>query len=372
MCPHLMIRARLAAMSRVRFLAFAGVILLGSLGSSGFGVGVAHAQDQASPDGLPSAADPAGNPENPVDLEKARGHYRNAEAAMASGEYARAATEYQAAFDASKDPVLHYKIGDAHERAGDCQKAIDSYRAYLAQGTPDEQFKATTEQRMARCSAILANQGTAGATGDAANTEAGGTTASNPTASNPGVPDPTAGAAGDPGTSNDPTAGPTAGLTGGSDGAAGAGSGDVSPTFADSRTSWQRDAGWIAVGVAVALVSTGGVLAVSANSREEDLQNLIDFRDILTGEPQDFSGNTQARYEELREEGKDLDTYSTIAFVAAGAAVASAVTFFILDATSGNSGGGPEIISSSRSGVRIVPRVGSPKDGIGATASWRF
>ena len=352
-------------MSRVRLLALAGAVIV--ISGVAWGPGVALAQD---PNAAGDPAGSAGSPAAPVDLEKARAHYRNAEVAMASGEYARAAREYQAALAASQDPVLYYKIGDAHERAGDCQKALDSYRAYLDQGKPDEQFRSMTEQRIARCTAILVGQDTEQNTGQGTGQ-----------GSDQGIGD---------------SAGASAGATGGSgaqsgDGAGtqvtdgdgppeigsgmGAGSGDALPSFADSSGSWQRDAGWIAIGVAVALTSTGGVLAVSANSREEDLQNLIDFRDILTGEPQDFAGNTRARYEELIQEGEDLNTYSTIAFVAAGAAVASAVTFFILDARSGRSGGGPEIIAGardSRPGVQIVPRVGTPEDGIGASALWKF
>jgi hypothetical protein len=115
----------------------------------------------------------------------------------------------------------------------------------------------------------------------------------------------------------------------------------------------------------VALLTTGAVLGLSASSREEDLENLIGFRNA-SGDPARFEGNTQSRYEDLIAEGEDYSTFATVAFIGAGVAAVVATGFFVLDARSG--GDANETGASSRSLIPVVTSDG----GLGLAAGWEF
>lgn len=99
----------------------------------------------------------------------------------------------------------------------------------------------------------------------------------------------------------------------------------------EEEPSWQRTAAWSSVGIAVALLTTGAVLGLSAASREEDVDNLIEFRDA-EGQPAIYTGATRERYRDLISEGDRLESLAVVAFAASGVAVASAALFFVLDA----------------------------------------
>ncbi|MCG8420670.1 MAG: hypothetical protein MJE77_22350 [Proteobacteria bacterium] len=319
------------------------------------------------------AQDPAGN----VDLEKAREHYRNAETALQSGDPATAATEYEAAYQHSRDPVLFYKIGSAHQQAGNCQRALEYFERYLAEANPDEKFKSMTEQHKAECNAPTGSGDSAlPGPGDSALPGPGDSALPGPGDSAlPGPGDlPAAGAGGEiPGGAVPDGQTPAQPRSAAEPGQVQAGAdqpipgstgdaGDKPPTFVEQEPSWQRSVAWISVGMAVALASAGSVLALQASSREEDLENLINFRDT-DGNPRDFSGNTSQRYQELIDEGNDLNTYSTIAFAAAGVAAVTAAVFLVLDAFADS---GEKLPATSR--LLIVPTESSISAGLG----WEF
>ncbi len=99
------------------------------------------------------------------------------------------------------------------------------------------------------------------------------------------------------------------------------------------------------------------MLALSAGSREEDIQNLLDFRD-QEGRPATYTGATSDRYRDLVDEGDRLERLSVVALAATGAAAAASALFFVLD---GMSAGGD---GSAAAG--LAPSV-SPQ---GAGLSW--
>jgi hypothetical protein len=105
------------------------------------------------------------------------------------------------------------------------------------------------------------------------------------------------------------------------------------PTYADEGVRWQRTAAWISVGLAAVGVTAGAVLAASAASREDDLTQLINYRDPITGQQRAFSGTTKDDYQAKIDEGNRLSNFATAAFIGAGVFAAAAVTFFVLDAT---------------------------------------
>jgi tetratricopeptide (TPR) repeat protein len=68
--------------------------------------------------------------------KKARAHALQAKAYFDAGDYARAAEQYQAAYDLDKRPTRLYNIAVCHEKGGDRAKALDMYRRYL-EADPD-------------------------------------------------------------------------------------------------------------------------------------------------------------------------------------------------------------------------------------------
>ncbi|HEU5060339.1 MAG TPA: hypothetical protein VFU21_27600 [Kofleriaceae bacterium] len=236
------------------------------------------------------AQPPPGQP----DFAAAKQHYQAAEDASARGDHATAAREYGIAYDITKDPVLFFKIGQSYERAGDCTSAQVYYGRYLKEGNPSEEFKKKTEEAMKSC-------GQAKPPAPAGEQPAA---TAPPAATGPAV------------TDREPVGAATAGPP---------------RSLEDEEPSWQRTAAWSSVGVAIALLTTGAVLGLSAASREEDVDNLIEYRDP-EGQPATYTGATRERYNDLISEGDRLESLAVVAFAASGVAVASAVLFFVLDA----------------------------------------
>lgn len=159
-----------------------------------------------------AALAPATRAQPALDLQRAKDLYVAAETAMTEGRYPDAIRDYGAAFDLTRDPILFYKIANAHEKAGKCDVALIYYGRYLKEGRPTEQFAELTRERVRACG--------------------GG----------PPVPAP------GPGSAERPATGAT--MTG-------------------------RDRGaWLLVATSVALVTIGSVLAYASNSAESDITDL--------------------------------------------------------------------------------------------------
>lgn len=287
------------------------------------------------------------------DIEKAREHYKKATEALAIKDYAIAAREFGLAYQITKDPVLFFKIALAHDKAGDCEAALIYYGRYLREGNPSEADRADTEKRVDECKRKLGQ------------TDGGGAAAGG----------------------GDAAAGGGAAAAGGGDAAAGGGAaagGDAAdvmapdfddapptpapedrpPTFVDGGTSWQRTAAWVSVGVAVAAATTGAVLGLSASSREEDIETLIDFRDPVDGRPRAFDGEVRRQYEDFVDEGENLERWAKIAWIGAGVSAATAVVFFLVDP--GTEAGAERAPAAAA----VTPVVTG--DSVGFTAGWVF
>jgi tetratricopeptide (TPR) repeat protein len=65
--------------------------------------------------------------------KSAREHYDKAKAFQEAGRYAEAIAEYEQAHDAVPDPAFLYNIARCHHLAGERQRAIEAYEAYLAE-----------------------------------------------------------------------------------------------------------------------------------------------------------------------------------------------------------------------------------------------
>jgi hypothetical protein len=316
----------------------------------------------------PAAAEP--------DYERAKQHYQAAEKAAAAGEHALAAREYGIAYDITKDPVLFFKIGQAYDRAGDCTSAKVYYLRYLKEGKPAPEFRKRTEALVAACKNRPAAEASSGG---AAAGAAAGAPAPSPNSGSPdpqASPDATSEAAPEASTAPAPTGAPPTARA-----RAATRTGPPPPDAAASprpaRASqqrrdrveaigWERTAAWTTVGITFALGTAAAVLGLSAASREEDIDNLIDFRDP-EGQPAIYTGATRDRYQDLVDEGKKLERMSVVLLIATGGAAATAAVFFVLDGMRPDEDQGPEL-ERPRSG--LAPAVTPDGAGLSWTGSF--
>lgn len=289
------------------------------------------------------------------DYERARQAYKKAEAAFAKGEYAIAAREFGVAYEITKDPVLFYKIAEAQEKSGDCDTAVVYYGRYLREAKPDAEYQKLTQAALERC----------GVGGSTAKPDTGG---GSDTGTGTGT-----GAGADTGTGTTGTGTDTGTATGTGGGASVTGGGSPfgdddappPPHVADDEGShWKRTVGWVGVAMTVGLATTGAVLGLSAQSRQEDLKNLIDFRSAQ-GDPATFDGMIKDKYDNLVDEGQKFDKLSKVAFAAAGGTAIIATVFFILDA-----GDTPKDETTAMRTHHVTPIVGSGQVGLGV--GWEF
>jgi hypothetical protein len=95
-----------------------------------------------------------------------------------------------------------------------------------------------------------------------------------------------------------------------------------------TEPSKNKDRAWLFVGASLAFVTTGAVLAYSAESAEQDLKDLYVSNG---GEPPEFNAETKQRYDELVDEGNRYQYLSWASFgVAAGCAIGATI-FFLRD-----------------------------------------
>lgn len=247
-----------------------------------------------------SVATPARAQDRPIDYDAAKRHYQAGEEASRKGEFGEAAKRYGMAYEITKDPVLFYKIATAYDAGGDCKAAVIYYRRYLGEAKPEQRFVEKTEAKIAACEQKKQTAGSAGRSPDATAPPAGGPDSG-------GAAAPTGPVAAATDDEAPPTAGP--------------------PAFADTGTTWMESAAWGAVGTAFTFATIGGVLGLSASSREEDIENLF----ATVGEPETYEGAIKARYLDLIDEGERLEVFSYVAFGVAGAAALVAAGLFVFD-----------------------------------------
>ncbi len=311
------------------------------------------------------------------DYAKAKKAYEKATKAMKKKEWAIAAREYGVAYDITKDPVLFFNIAEANHKAGDCETALVYYGRYLKEGNPNDEYRKQTETAIAECKKKLRPPDT----GKKPPPDTGKKphdTGKKPhdTGKKPHdtgeKPHDTGERPHDTGErhhrrhdteeSGDTGMGPDQNDFGLDE------TGGHPPTLTDEKPSWQRTAAWVSVAATLAFATSGAVLGLSASSREEDIKNLISFRNA-SGDPARYEGNTSSRYQDLIDEGKQLNTYAKIMFVGTGIAAAAAATFFVLDAKSRKDSGSEA--TATAHGRRLVPIVTSD-GGLGVIAGWEF
>ncbi len=326
--------------------------------------------------GRPDAAPPDSADSADTANISAAQHYREAEAAMARGHFAAAAAAYERAFAASGDSALLFKIAEAHRGASRCERAREFYDRYLATDAPDDGMRAIAAQNRDRCGqdGIPTPNATADSAAGAIN------------AARAHAPDPVdATASGGSGTVNEPVGERASGQAG--DGSTQAPSGGNAPAgggvpdsalrpppellrASQDTPTWRESAGWISVGAATAFITAGAVLALAAESREEDIDFIVDFRDLDSEQPSQFTGEVSARYRELVREGERLERYSRISFAAAGLGAVAATVFFVLDARDSTT----EVAQSPAPAPRSIarPTIAITPGGATVLTRWEF
>tara|TARA_R110002096_G_scaffold44526_13_gene120697 strand:+ start:334769 stop:335773 length:1005 start_codon:yes stop_codon:yes gene_type:complete len=274
-------------------------------------VSTAHAQRGGAKPGAKPAPKPASAKPN---YAKAKLHYAAAEKAAAAKKWNEAAKEYGVAYEITRDPVLFFKLGNAYQLSGDCTRAVEYFERYLAEANPSEEYQSDSKSRITTCQSNMANTAKSGSgtqgSGDA-------NAASDSTGNRPLEPSMTTDANASSVTgSGDELVGPAIGVT--------------QPSFMDEEATWQQTAAWTSVGVSAAFLTASAVLGLSASSREEDIENLLSYRDA-SGRPANFDATISERYETLEDEGESLTRYSLIALGGAGVAAAAAIVFFVID-----------------------------------------
>ncbi len=266
-------------------------------------------------------AQPAGKKK--PDYKAAKKHYQNGERAVVAKKWKKAAKEFSIAYDITQDPVLFFKIANAYQMSGDCPSAITYFERYNAEAKPSEEYQRDTKKRINNCETKIA----------IANSWS--------TQDNSDTPSPM-----------DPMDDQGAGTSTAMDYA-------EQPAFVDEEVTWQKTAAWTSIGVSAAFLTAGAVLGLSAQSREEDLNTLIRFRNSAD-QPTSYDQTVSDRYKSLADEGDTLNTMSMVAFGVAGASAATAIVFFLLDDSPDESAGH----------TLISPTIG--KGSYGVNAGWEF
>ncbi len=263
-------------------------------------------------------------PDKSTDYAAAKRHYTAAEKAVGDKDWNLAAKEYGIAYEITHDPVLFFKLGNAYQSSGDCTRAVEYLERYLSEAKPSEEYQLDAKARIAACHATGTANAESASTVQSSGEAAPTTDAAGNRPLEPSLTEENTSIASDVTATGDELASPQLGDTANS---------SNEPSFMEEEVTWQQTAGWTSMGVSVAFLTASAVLGLSANSREEDIENLLSYRDA-GGRPTSYEDTVSERYETLADEGDALSRMSLIALGGAGISAAAAIVFFVLDESS--------------------------------------
>jgi hypothetical protein len=303
------------------------------------------------------------------DFEAAGKHFGAAQDAFGKKFFKTAATEFQAAYEITKDPILLYNIGEAWQKSGEGKKAVTAYKAYL-KAQPNAQDKAEVLKRVKLIETKKFKLASESAPGDA---EAFAALSAPPPVAKvepppppvpvtpppplppiatpppkvdtvlPLAPEP----APEPAKTEAPPPPPA----------------PASPGLLDERpASKMRVVAWVGVAATVAVLTAGAIFGLAAQSRGDEISRRFSFVDS-TGQPKTFDQTAQNDIANLRDEGKLYNGLSIGFFSAAGALAVATTVLFVVDYKNHK----PE---AKKSALKLTPALG--KDGGGVAAAWSF
>jgi hypothetical protein len=317
------------------------------------------------------------------DFEAAGKHFAAAQEAFGLKHFKVAATEFQAAYDITKDPVLLYNVAEAWERAGDGHRAVDAYGAYL-KAQPNASDKAEVQKRIAAIrtkkfrlvdESALAEAGGEPAQKAAAPRTPPPTVAAPPPAPGPQGPPGPLGPLGSTATPPPPAPPvPSQPTPEGAEKAAPPAPPEPAPMaelppqpglLEEGPLSKMRVAAWVGVAGTLALLTTGAILGLAAQSRADEISRRFTFVDPSTGQPKTYDAMMAADIANLHSDG---ELYNGLAIGFYSAAAASAVVTTVLFVVDVKRGRHERRVPTQA--LRLQPSLGSHQ--LGASVGWSF
>ncbi|MSP59931.1 MAG: hypothetical protein EXR72_06250 [Myxococcales bacterium] len=274
------------------------------------------------------------------DYEAAGRHFTAGQEAFSRGQYNRAADEFEAAYQITKDPVLLYNIGEANERGGNGRAAVRSYRGYLTDA-PQAADRVDVERKIAGLEDKYGLRPPPPVPLIAPPPRAPAPPLVVAPVAPPPVPAPVSPVPPAPPAPPVPPVSiipppapvlvhpqpekpiPTPAVD------------EEMPRVApgglldDDKPSRTKTIAWIGVASAVALLTAGGILGLAAQSRSDEITR----RELVVGpdgQPPKFDKATEDQFKELRSDGQTFDTVAIAMMTAAGVvAVTSGVLFYV-------------------------------------------
>jgi tetratricopeptide (TPR) repeat protein len=294
---------------------------------------------------------------NAQDYDAAGKHFASGQERFSQKRYRTAAMEFQAAYDITKDPVLLYNVGEAWQKAGEGKRAADAYRSYLKE-RPGAQDRADVERNITRIEMKKRKLVDESVTGDKEEAEGwmahGGppTPTAAPVAVAPAetspVPDPArttdapppppaplgaaAGTASVPGPEASTPPPATAPEPRGANDASSAKQAPPQPLglLDDRPATKMRVAAWVGVATTLALLTTGAILGLAAQSRGDEVGRRLSYVDA-SNQPNNYDSGAHSDLNSLKSEGRLYNGLAIGFYSAAGAAAIATTALFVVD-----------------------------------------
>ncbi|HEY2748027.1 MAG TPA: hypothetical protein VGL86_25565 [Polyangia bacterium] len=289
------------------------------------------------------------------DFEAAGKHFSAAQEAFGAKHFKIAATEFEAAYAITKDPVLLYNVAESYEKAGDGHAAVANYKAYLKE-QPLAQDKPEVQRRIKAIEGKgykIASQSAPGDNPPSATTAPAtpppvATTPSTPPPSTPAplppppvAPPPTMPSTAPTTTETTPptplvpppsvTPTPPPPTATAPEPAAVPQATPPPGLIEEGPTSKLRVAAWIGVAATLAVVTAGAIFGLSAESRADEINRRLTFVDT-TNQPHKFDQSTQSDLQSLTNDGHLYNNLAIAFYTIAAASAVATVTMFVVDA----------------------------------------
>jgi hypothetical protein len=308
------------------------------------------------------------------DYDAAGRHFASGQERFAQKKFHTAAMEFQAAYDITKDPVLLYNVGESWQKAGEAQRAIDAFRAYLKERGSEAKDRADVDKRVAQLETHnvrigdtdknpkkpktpLLDQSTPGDQEEAAQWMAAGgppspTPAPAPTAEPAPAPSPSP----PPSTSPPPPPPPEPAVAPPPPPPAPA---PQIGLLDDRPASKLRIAAWASVAATIALLTTGAILGLAAQSRADEISRRLNFVDS-SGQPREFDPGARSDFQSLKDEGHLYNGLAIGFYSAAGAMAITTTVLFVVDWKQGKA---KKALQHARA-LHLAPAVGPGSAGL--------
>jgi hypothetical protein len=307
------------------------------------------------------------------DFEAAAKHFASAQEEFGKKHYKMAATEFQAAYDITQDPILLYNVGEAWQKAGDGKKAVGSYRAYL-KAQPAAPDKVEVQKRVKLIESKKYKLASQSEPGDdpallaKAEPPKVVETVKPPAPVRPAEPPapvkPAETLIPPPSFDEKPAAPPPATISDKPMALEPEKPGPKPAVVGDDNlpASSMRIGAWVCVAGTVAVLTAGAIFGLAAQSRGDELSRRFTFVDS-SGQPKKFDAAAKNDFVNLRDEG-NLYNGLAIGFYTGAAALAVVTTvLFVVDYKR-------PAKTLARLSPKLTPMVG--KDGGGLAAAWSF